>query len=135
MAFLLVISSFLSLVTFQNSLSTIHFTEQWRRRNATKEEGEEQVTLRGGNVWLAVETTKASGNLRELLGRWTAILLIFPLFLEELLRFSEVWYFSNEFFSLQKYVFCGQIGLSVDNWKTKVSCCLQSSTFFAFIKP
>jgi hypothetical protein len=37
--------------------------------------------LRGGDVWLAIETVEASGELRELLGSWTAILLIFPLFL------------------------------------------------------
>jgi hypothetical protein len=68
------------------TLSTVHFAEQWRRGNTTKEEeggegeGEEQATLRGDDVWLAVETEEASGELRELLGRWTTILLIFPLF-------------------------------------------------------
>jgi hypothetical protein len=33
------------------------------------------------------------------------------------------------FFSLQKYVICGQIGLSVDNGETEVSCCLKAQRF------
>jgi len=69
--------------------STVHFAEQWRRGNAVEEEeegegegeGKEQTTLRGGDVWLAVETAEAGGELKELLGRWRTILLIFPLFL------------------------------------------------------
>jgi hypothetical protein len=80
------------------TLSTVHFAEQWRRGNAAKEEeegegeGEEQATLRGDDVWLAVETAEASGELRELLGRWTTILLIFPLFqLFFLLSFSSTF--------------------------------------------
>jgi len=59
------------------TLSTVYFAEQWRRGNAEKEEkeeeegegeGDEHATLRGDNVWLAVETTEASGELRELFG-------------------------------------------------------------------
>jgi len=56
------------------TLSTVHFAEQWRRGNAEKEEeeeegeGDEHATLRGDNVWLVVETTEASGELRELFG-------------------------------------------------------------------
>jgi hypothetical protein len=83
------------------TLSTVHFAEQWRRGNAAKEEGgegegegegEEQATLHDDDVWLAVETTEASGELRELLGRWTTILLIFPLFqLFFLLSFSSTF--------------------------------------------
>jgi hypothetical protein len=49
-----------------------------------KEEGEgereEQATQRRGDVWLAVETTKTDGELRELLGRWTTVLLFFLCF-------------------------------------------------------
>ena len=60
------------------TLSTVYFAEQWRRGNAEKEEeeeegegegeGDEHATLRGDNVWLAVETTEAGGELRELFG-------------------------------------------------------------------
>jgi hypothetical protein len=58
------------------TLSTVHFAEQWRRGNAEKKEeeeegegeGDEHATLRGDNVWLAVETTEADGELRELFG-------------------------------------------------------------------
>jgi hypothetical protein len=55
------------------TLSTVHFAEQWRRGNAEKEEeeegeGDEHATLRGDNVWLVVETTEAGGELRELFG-------------------------------------------------------------------
>jgi hypothetical protein len=86
-------------------VSTVHFAEQWRRGNAKEEEeeeeerggggggegeGEEQTTLRSCDVWLTVETTKANGELRELLGRSTVILLIFPLFLLFFL-FSFLW--------------------------------------------
>jgi hypothetical protein len=41
----------------------------------------------GGDVWQAVKTVEAGGEMRELLGRWTTVLLIFPLFLEESSRF------------------------------------------------
>jgi hypothetical protein len=42
--------------------------EQWRQANASAEEegeGGEDATLYDGEVWLAVATTKASGELRD----------------------------------------------------------------------
>ena len=87
------------------TLSTVHFAEQQRRGNATEEdegEEEEQTTLRGGDVWLAVEKAEGDDEPRELLGRWTA----------NSGKFDTP---PTSFFSLQKYVFCCQTGLSVDN--------------------
>jgi hypothetical protein len=61
--------------------------EQWRPivNFAEEKEGEggeeEEATLHNGDVWLAIATTEADGEQRELLGRWKAALLICQLFL------------------------------------------------------
>jgi hypothetical protein len=51
------------------TLSTVHMQrEQWSQANETEEGGrerEEQATLCGGEVWLAVPTAEASGELRD----------------------------------------------------------------------
>jgi len=49
----------------QNSGEQLNAAE--KEESEGEREGEEQTTLRGGDVWLAVETTKAGGELRELL--------------------------------------------------------------------
>jgi hypothetical protein len=48
------------------TLSTVKCS---RRKEEGEGEREEQATQRRGNIWLAVETTKTGGELRELLGR------------------------------------------------------------------
>jgi hypothetical protein len=71
-----------------NSGDTLHCslcrtveTRKCSRRRRRRRRREEQATLHGGDVWLTVETMEAGDELRELLGRWMATLLIFPLFL------------------------------------------------------
>ena len=71
-----------------NSEDTLHCslckTVEMGKCNRRKEEGdgerEKQATLRRGDVWLAFETRKVGGELRELLGRYTAVLLFFLCF-------------------------------------------------------
>jgi hypothetical protein len=63
------------LAVVRELFSTVHAAEQWRHGSVEEEEeeeegegegegeGEEPATLGGGNVWLAVVTTEADGEL------------------------------------------------------------------------
>ena len=91
------------LAVVRELLSTVHAAEQWRQGSVEEEEkeeeeeegegegegeGEEPATLGGGNVWLAVVTAEADGELTVQCSPLFIVNFLFPLFLLFFLRAS-----------------------------------------------